>query len=70
MSQARVSHPFSVAVFKDNMYWDDWRANAIYVADKDHGLGTEMIASGLPGLMDLKVCNQSKVHGTEANFSR
>ena len=50
-----MSHPFSVAVFKDNIYWDDWRANAIYVADKDHGLGSELVASGLPGLMDLKV---------------
>lgn len=53
--QPKVSHPFSVAVFKDNMYWDDWRANTIFVADKDHGLAANVVASQLPGLMDLKV---------------
>lgn len=61
---AKVSHPFSIAVFKDNMYWDDWRANAIYVADKDHGLGADVVASQLPGLMDLKVYAHSIQIGT------
>lgn len=34
----RVSHPFAVAVFKDVMYWDDWKRNGIFSADKDHGV--------------------------------
>lgn len=59
--QYKVAHPFSVAVFKDSMYWDDWRANSIYVADKDNGQGVDVVASGLQGLMDLKVRNSMKV---------
>ena len=49
-----MSHPFAVAVFKDNMYWDDWKQNGVYVADKDHGIGIQNIANDLPGLMVLK----------------
>lgn len=30
----RVSHPFAVAVFKDLMYWDDWKLNSVFSADK------------------------------------
>lgn len=51
----RVSHPFAVAVFKDNMYWDDWKQNAIFSADKDHGVAIETINANMSGLMDLKI---------------
>ena len=51
----RVSHPFAVAVLKDNMYWDDWKQSMIFVADKDHGRGVTTIIGQLAGLMDLKV---------------
>ncbi|XP_014221695.1 sortilin-related receptor-like [Trichogramma pretiosum] len=51
----RVSHPFAVAVFKDNMYWDDWKQSMIFVGDKDHGFGISTIIGQLTGLMDLKV---------------
>lgn len=50
-----MSHPFAVAVFKDNMYWDDWKEKAIFVADKDHGKEITSIAQELAGLMDVKV---------------
>lgn len=30
----RASHPFAVAVYKHLMYWDDWKINAIFSADK------------------------------------
>ncbi|RZC34546.1 sortilin-related receptor-like [Asbolus verrucosus] len=50
-----VSHPFAVAVFKNNMYWDDWKRNAIFSADKDSFRGVEVLQKQLPGLMDLKV---------------
>lgn len=51
----RVSHPFAVAVFKDRMYWDDWKQLMIFIADKDHGLGISSITGQFAGLMDLKV---------------
>lgn len=50
-----MSHPFAVAVFKDNLYWDDWKQNSVFSADKDHGVGIVRLQSGLQGLMDLKV---------------
>jgi hypothetical protein len=52
-----VAHPFAVAVFKDNMYWDDWKQNSVFSADKDHGVGIVRLQGGLHGLMDLKVGN-------------
>lgn len=61
-----VSHPFAVAVFKDNMYWDDWKESMIFVADKDHGLGISPIMGELSGLMDLKVFAHSIQQGTNA----
>ncbi|XP_033333706.1 sortilin-related receptor [Megalopta genalis] len=62
----RVSHPFAVAVFKDNMYWDDWRESMIFVADKDYGVGISSIMGELTGLMDLKVYAHSIQQGTNA----
>ncbi|XP_050308262.1 sortilin-related receptor-like [Anthonomus grandis grandis] len=50
-----VSHPFAVAVFKSNMYWDDWKKNAIYSSDKDVYKGINVVVKDLGGLMDLKV---------------
>jgi hypothetical protein len=51
-----VAHPFAVAVFKNTLYWDDWKQTAVFSADKDLGVGIIRIQSGLQGLMDLKVC--------------
>jgi len=50
-----VAHPFAVAVFKNTLYWDDWKQTSVFLADKDHGAGIVRIQSGLQGLMDLKV---------------
>lgn len=62
-----VSHPFAIAVFKDMMYWDDWKNNAIYVADKDQVNVTNQIqtiySKQQPGLMDLKVFAHSLQEG-------
>lgn len=33
---SRASHPFAVAVYKHLMYWDDWKINAIFSADKGY----------------------------------
>jgi hypothetical protein len=42
-------------VFKDLIYWDDWKANAVFMADKDTGHGITTLMDQLPGPMDLKV---------------
>lgn len=31
---SRISHPFAVAVYKDLVYWDDWKINSVFSADK------------------------------------
>lgn len=61
-----VSHPFAVAVFKSNMYWDDWKKNAIYSSDKDIYKGIEIVMKDLAGLMDLKVYAHGIQIGTNA----
>ena len=53
--QGQTLHPFAVAVFKNVMYWDDWNAQGIFMADKNRGTGLTTIASRMPGVMDLKV---------------
>lgn len=50
-----VSHPFAIAVFKTTMYWDDWKRNSIFSADKENFKGVEVIVKQFTGLMDLKV---------------
>lgn len=65
-SDNRVEHPFAVAVFKDFMYWDDWKMNAVFSADKDHGIMIKTIAEGIINLMDLKVYAHSIQEGTNA----
>ncbi|CAH0400220.1 unnamed protein product [Chilo suppressalis] len=50
-----VSHPFAVAVLKDKMYWDDWKAKSIFVADKNTGMDILTVNDSFTGLMDLKV---------------
>ncbi|XP_046384173.1 sortilin-related receptor-like [Ischnura elegans] len=51
----RVSYPFAVAVFKDNLYWPYLYQSAIYMADKDLGIGITAIAVKLFGVVDLKI---------------
>lgn len=60
----RVAHPFAIAVFKDNMFWDDWKMRSIFSADKDHGIMIKMVATGMQHLMDLKVFAHSLQYGT------
>ncbi|XP_057669254.1 sortilin-related receptor-like [Diorhabda carinulata] len=61
-----VSHPFAISVFKNNMYWDDWKRNSIFAADKDNFTGVEIILKQMPGLMDLKVFAHGLQIGTNA----
>lgn len=62
----KVSHPFAVAVLKDKMYWDDWKAKSIFIADKDTGDNVITINNSFSGLMDLKVFAHFVQHGSNA----
>lgn len=48
------------------MYWDDWKENSVFSADKDHGVAISTLATNLAGLMDLKVYAHSLQDGTNA----
>ncbi|KAG6442485.1 hypothetical protein O3G_MSEX002361 [Manduca sexta] len=62
----KVIHPFAVAVLKDKMYWDDWKAKSIFIADKDTGANVITINNSFSGLMDLKVFAHSVQYGINA----
>uniref|UniRef100_A0A6B2EKV3 Sortilin-related receptor n=1 Tax=Phlebotomus kandelakii TaxID=1109342 RepID=A0A6B2EKV3_9DIPT len=62
----RVAHPFAVAVYKDLMYWDDWKMDSVFSADKDKGIIIHSIAEEMTTLMDLKVYAHSIQEGTNA----
>ncbi|XP_063385358.1 sortilin-related receptor-like [Cydia fagiglandana] len=62
----KVSHPFAVAVLKGKMYWDDWKAKSIFIADKDSGDNVITINNSFSGLMDLKVFAHFVQHGSNA----
>uniref|UniRef100_A0A646QCG5 Sortilin-related receptor n=1 Tax=Hemiscolopendra marginata TaxID=943146 RepID=A0A646QCG5_9MYRI len=58
MSSSVIMHPFAIGIHKEWMYWDDWTQQSIMVADKLSGTGYKTIASGLRGVMDLKIYNR------------
>uniref|UniRef100_A0A6P7GQQ3 Sortilin-related receptor-like isoform X2 n=1 Tax=Diabrotica virgifera virgifera TaxID=50390 RepID=A0A6P7GQQ3_DIAVI len=61
-----VSHPFAIAVFKDNLYWDDWKRNSIFSSDKENFKGAQVILKERRGLMGLKVVEYGIQIGTNA----
>uniref|UniRef100_A0A182QTE4 Sortilin-related receptor n=1 Tax=Anopheles farauti TaxID=69004 RepID=A0A182QTE4_9DIPT len=61
-----VQHPFAVAILKDVMYWDDWKQNSVFSADKDHGIMARLVADNMTNLMDMKVYGHTIQVGTNA----
>lgn len=62
----RLAHPFAVGVYKDLIYWDDWKMNSVFSADKDHGIMIKNVAQDMLSLMDLKVFAHAIQSGTNA----
>ncbi|ESO88406.1 hypothetical protein LOTGIDRAFT_126149, partial [Lottia gigantea] len=52
-------HPYSIGVYKNEMYWSDWGRDAILVANKESGLGIETVESMLKGVTDLRVISHT-----------
>ncbi|BET01296.1 Low-density lipoprotein receptor repeat class B [Nesidiocoris tenuis] len=59
-----MKHPFSVAVFKDILYWDDWSQREIFMINKNDGSELGNIQTSYVGLMDVKVFGHSIQGGT------
>ncbi|XP_014239724.1 sortilin-related receptor-like isoform X1 [Cimex lectularius] len=67
--KSSIIHPYSVAVFKDDIFWDDWSLESIFSTDKDGTEATPAIRTVLDkfrGLMDLKVYDHSSQQGSNA----
>ncbi|XP_038062779.1 sortilin-related receptor-like isoform X2 [Patiria miniata] len=58
-----VPHPYAIAVYKDNIYWDDWQLQSILTANKYSGMGLTTLIGNLSGVMDLKVFQNSSQQG-------
>ncbi|XP_076310963.1 sortilin-related receptor-like isoform X2 [Tachypleus tridentatus] len=59
-----VPHPFSVTVFKDWIYFDDWNRGQILEASKVDGAGLKILVSDLSQPMALKAFGHGVQQGT------
>ena len=55
---AFTSHPFSIAVFEDNVYWTDWDSGAIEVANKFNGTNRGTVVQSHLRLLGVKVVHE------------
>ena len=44
-----VSHPFAVAVYGEQLYWDDWTRKSIFAANKNSGGDKIYVQKDFPG---------------------
>ncbi|XP_059930371.1 sortilin-related receptor [Gadus macrocephalus] len=58
-----LPHPYAIAVFKNDLYWDDWSKMGIFKAPKSGSPNKELIIGRLIGVMDLKVFYKGKARG-------
>uniref|UniRef100_A0A3Q3AY67 Sortilin-related receptor n=1 Tax=Kryptolebias marmoratus TaxID=37003 RepID=A0A3Q3AY67_KRYMA len=61
-----LPHPYAIAVFKNDLYWDDWSKMGIFKASKAGSQGNELIVGRLTGVMDLKIFYKGKNRGHNA----
>ncbi|RVE64659.1 hypothetical protein OJAV_G00128190 [Oryzias javanicus] len=61
-----LPHPYAIAVFKNDLYWDDWSRMGIFKAPKAGSQNNELIVGRLTGVMDLKIFYKAKHRGHNA----
>ncbi|XP_023207184.1 sortilin-related receptor isoform X2 [Xiphophorus maculatus] len=61
-----LPHPYAIAVFKNDLYWDDWSRMGIFKAPKAGSQNNELIVGRLTGVMDLKIFYKGKNKGHNA----
>ncbi|XP_035241564.1 sortilin-related receptor-like [Anguilla anguilla] len=67
---AGLPHPYAIAVFKNDIYWDDWSRMGIFKAPKSGSLDSELLVGRLTGVMDLKIFYKGKTKGRNACASQ
>ncbi|XP_062872320.1 sortilin-related receptor [Trichomycterus rosablanca] len=61
-----LPHPYAIAVFKNDLYWDDWSRKGIFRASKTGSSDNELLVGRLTGVMDLKIFYKGKTKGHNA----
>ncbi|MBN3300436.1 SORL protein, partial [Amia calva] len=61
-----LPHPYAIAVFKNEIYWDDWSRMGIFKAPKSGSADSELLVGRLTGVMDLKIFYRGKSRGQNA----
>ncbi|TSX58295.1 Sortilin-related receptor [Bagarius yarrelli] len=61
-----LPHPYAIAVFKNDLYWDDWSKMGIFKAPKSGSPNSELLVGKLTGVMDLKIFYKGKDRGHNA----
>lgn len=63
-SSRDLKHPFSLAVFEDNVYWSDWETEGIHYANKLDGSRSSVMAKFVHGSTTLRVIhNMAQPYG-------
>ncbi|XP_042329908.1 sortilin-related receptor-like [Sceloporus undulatus] len=61
-----LPHPYAIAVFKNEIYWNDWSELSIFRASKHSGSRMETLVDHLNGVMDMKIFYRGKTAGQNA----
>ncbi|KAM9255799.1 sortilin-related receptor isoform 2-T2 [Cariama cristata] len=65
-----LPHPYAIAVFKNEIYWNDWSQLSIFRASKNSGSRMEILVSRLNGIMDMKIFYRGKTTGENACITK
>ncbi|XP_037071386.1 low-density lipoprotein receptor-related protein 6-like [Pollicipes pollicipes] len=70
----KVSHPFSVTLYQDKLFWTDWTNRSIYSCNKRTGAAVRTVLSGESGVvlqpLDLHVFSAARQPAVESACSR
>ncbi|KAL7981563.1 hypothetical protein Chor_005651 [Crotalus horridus] len=55
-----LPHPYAIAVFKNDIYWNDWSQLSIFRASKHNGARMETLVDHLNSVMDMKIFYHGK----------
>ncbi|NWR24900.1 SORL protein, partial [Emberiza fucata] len=65
-----LPHPYAIAVFKNEIYWNDWSQLSIFRASKTSGSRMEILVGRLNGIMDMKIFYRGKTTGQNACITK
>ena len=60
---SELPNPFALTLFKDYIYWADWKQSSIYRANKTNGLERTSIKGNIHFIMDILVFHSSRQEG-------